>query len=128
MTGTATMSISRYLFNHRPLDPRSGFVPVALICPLSRGAVRASRSMPDVQRNIDWLIKSRSEIEGIYAPPGTPRAIVDRLALAITRTLGTLDVHEELGKHDIDLVVLTGPALRAYLDQDDDGRGDAART
>lgn len=119
MTSTTTMSVSRFLYNHRPLDPCSGFVPVALLCPLARGVVKASRRMPDVQRNIDWLIQSRSEIEGIYAPPGTPRAIVDRLAMAITRTAGTFDVHEELEKHDIDLVVLTGLSLRAYLDQDD---------
>jgi len=119
MTSTQTMSITRYLYNHRPLDPRGGFVPVALLCPLARGVVQASRRMPDVQRNIDWLIKNRNEIEGIYAPPGTPRAIVDRLAAAITRTMGTFDVHEELEKHDIDLVVLTGPSLRAYLDQEE---------
>ena len=75
--------------------------------------------MPDVQRNIDWLIKNRSEIEGIYAPPGTPRAVVDRLAAAIARTIQTADVHEELAKQDIDLVVLTGPSLCAYLDQGD---------
>ncbi|MBO9650970.1 MAG: hypothetical protein J7605_20885 [Variovorax sp.] len=125
MTSTATMSISRYLYNHRPLDPRGSFVPVALICPLPQGAVKASRRMPDVQRNIDWLVKSRSEIEGIYAPPGTSRAIVDRLAHAITRTIATFDVHAELDKHDIDLVVLTGPSLRAYLDQEGASRDDA---
>jgi len=117
MTNTKTMSISRYRYNHRPLDPRGGFVPVALLCPLERGVVvKASRRMPEVQRDIDWLIKNRSELEGIYAPPGTPRAIVDWLAADITRMAGTFEVHEELDKHDIDLVVLTGPALRKYLD------------
>lgn len=126
MTSTKTMSISRYLYHHRPLDPRGGFVPVVLICPLARGVVDACRRMPDVQRNIDWLIQSRSKLEGIYAPPGTPRAIVDRLATAVTRTIGTFDVHEELDKHDLDLVVLTGPALRAYLDQGDESRGGVA--
>ena len=118
MTSTKTMSISRFLSSHRPLDQRSGFVPVALLCPLPRGVVDACRSMPDVQRNIDWLIQCRSKLEGIYAPPGTPRVIVDRLAKAITRTAGTFDVHQALEKHGIDLVVLTGPSLRAYLDQD----------
>ncbi|WP_431274331.1 tripartite tricarboxylate transporter substrate-binding protein [Variovorax ureilyticus] len=116
MTSARTMSISRYLFNHAPLDPPGGFVPVVLMCPLPQGTVKACRPMPDVQRNIDWLIQRGSQIEGVYAPPGTPRAIVDRLALGITRMVGTFDVHEELDKHDIDLVVLTGPALRAYLD------------
>ena len=112
--------LETYLHHHRPLDPRGSFVPVALLCPLERGVVvKASRRMPEVQRNIDWLIKNRSELDGIYAPPGTPSAIVDRLAAAITRMAGTFEVHEELEKHDIDLVVLTGPALRKYLDQHD---------
>jgi tripartite-type tricarboxylate transporter receptor subunit TctC len=128
MTSTTTMSIAPHLYNKLPLDPCGDFVPVALVSPLPEGlAADPSVSTPDLPGHIEWLKRSGGKADGVYAPPGTSRAIVDKLATAIKRTLRTADVRAQLAQQGVDLVLLTGPAVRAFLDQDDESRAAAMR-
>ncbi|WP_435518200.1 tripartite tricarboxylate transporter substrate-binding protein [Variovorax sp. GT1P44] len=119
MTSTTTMWVARHLYNELPDGPRGDFVPVALFSPLPEGfAANSSVSAHDLQARIDWLRKSGSKVDGIYAPPGTPGAIVDKLAAAIRHAIRTVDVQAQLIEQGVDLVLLTGPAARAFLAQD----------
>lgn len=119
MTSTTTMWVARHLYNELPDGPRGDFVPVALFSPLPEGlAANSSVSAHDLQARIEWLKSSGSRVDGIYAPPGTPGAIVDKLAAAIRHTIRTVDVQAQLIKQGVDLVLLTGPAARAFLAQD----------
>lgn len=128
MTSTTTMSIAPHLYNKPPHDPRGDFVPVALISPLPEGlAANPSVSSPDLHGHIEWLKRSGGKADGVYAPPGTSREIVDKLAAAIRRTMRTADVRAQLAQQGVDLVLLTGPAVRAFLDQDDESRTAAMR-
>ena len=128
MSSTTTMSIAPHLFNKLPSKPRVAFVPVALVSLLPCGvAVNSSVPAPDLQSHIDWLKISGGNVDGIYAPPGTRGAIVDKLAAAIRRTVRTADVRAQLVKQGVDLVLLTGPAARAFLDQEDESRAAAVR-
>lgn len=128
MSCIATMSIAPQLFNQLPSNPRVAFVPVALVSLLPCGVVvNSSTPAPDLQSHIEWLKKCGGKVDGIYAPPGTPAAIVDKLAAAIRRTVRTADVLAQLVKQDVDLVLLTGPAARAFLDQEDESRAAAMR-
>ena len=128
MSSTTTMSIAPHLFNQLPSNPRVVFVPVALVSLLSCGvAVNSSTPAPDLQSHIEWLKRCGGKVDGIYAPPGTSGAIVDKLAAAIRRTVRTADVRAQLVKLDVDLVLLTGPAARAFFDQEDESRAAAVR-
>ncbi|MDL9999952.1 tripartite tricarboxylate transporter substrate-binding protein [Variovorax sp. J22P240] len=128
MSSNTTMSIAPHLFNQLPSNPRVAFVPVALVSLLPCGVVvNSSTPAPDLQGRIEWLKKCGGKIDGVYAPPGTPGAIVDKLAAAIRRTVRTADVRAQLAKQGVDLVLLTGPAARAFLDQEDESRAAAVR-
>ncbi|MDM0051393.1 tripartite tricarboxylate transporter substrate-binding protein [Variovorax sp. J22R115] len=128
MSSTTTMSIAPQIFNQRPSNPRAAFVPVALVSLLPCGvAENSSTPVPDLQSHIEWLKNSGGKVDGIYAPPGTPGAIVDKLADAIRRIVRTDDVRAQLVKQDVDLVLLTGPAARVFLDQEDESRAAAVR-
>jgi len=121
MSSAATMSIAPHLYNKLEHDPRDDFVPVALVSLLPCGvAVNASMPGKDLQDHIEWLKNSGGKVDGIYAPPGTSGAIVDKLAAAIKRAIHTADVRAQLAKQGVDLVLLTGPAVRAFLDQEDE--------
>lgn len=123
MTSTTTMSIAPHLYNKLEHDPRDDFVPVALVSLLPCGvAVNSSIPATDLQDHIEWLKNSGGKVDGIYAPPGTSGAIVDKLADAIKRAIHTADVRAQLANQGVDLVLLTGPAVRAFLDQEDESQ------
>lgn len=123
MTSTTTMSIAPHLYNKIEHDPRDDFVPVAMVSLLPCGvAVNSFMPATDLQSHIEWLKNSGGKVDGIYAPPGTSGAIVDKLAVAINRAIHTADVRAQLAKQGVDLVLLTGPAVRAFLDQEDESR------
>lgn len=123
MSSTMTMSIAPHLYNKLEHDPCEDFVPVALISLLPCGvAVNSSIPATDLQDHIEWLKNSGGKVGGIYAPPGTSGAIVDKLADAIKRAIHTADVRAQLSKQGVDLVLLTGPAVRAFLDQEDESQ------
>ncbi|MDM0077445.1 tripartite tricarboxylate transporter substrate-binding protein [Variovorax sp. J2P1-59] len=126
---TTMMSIARYFCDDIPDNPPGHFVPVALVSLLAFGVVANSPlPTPDLQGHIEWLKNSGSKVDGIYAPPGTSAAIVDKLAAAITRAVYTDEMRAQLQKENFDLVLLTGRALCAYLDQEDESRAVVART
>jgi tripartite-type tricarboxylate transporter receptor subunit TctC len=124
MTSTATTWVARHLYNKLPHDPSGDFAPVALFSLLPEGLAAAKLSAPtsDLHRRIEWLKKCGAKVDGIYAPPGTAGAIVDKLAVAIRRATRAADVRTQLAKQSVDLVLLTGPAVRAFLGQDDESR------
>ncbi len=123
MSTTTTMSIAPHLYNKLKHDPRDDFVPVALVSLLPCGvAVNSSIPATGLQDHIEWLNKSGGKVDGIYAPPGTSGEIVDKLAAAIKRAIHTADMRAQLAKQGVDLVLLTGPAVRAFLDQKDETR------
>jgi tripartite-type tricarboxylate transporter receptor subunit TctC len=123
MTSTATTWVARHLYNKLPHDPSGDFAPVALFSLLPEGlAAKLSAPTSDLHRRIEWLKKSGAKVDGIYAPPGTVGAVVDKLAAAIRRATRAADVRTQLAKQRVDLVLLTGPAVRAFLGQDDESR------
>lgn len=123
MSSTTTMSIAPHLYNKLEHDPCEDFVPVALVSLLPCGvAVNSSIPATDLQDHIEWLKNSGGKVDGIYAPPSTSAAIVEKLADAIKRAIHTADVRAQLANQGVDLVLLTGPAVRAFLDQEDESQ------
>ena len=64
---------------------------------------------------------------GVFAPAGTPAAIVEQLASAISRTVRTPDMQAQLAAQGAELMVLTGAAVRDFLDKDAARWAEAAR-
>ena len=77
--------------------------------------------LPQTSEAASWLKKIGGQVDGIYAPPGTPSAIIEKLAAAIRRATQTPEVRAQLVKQGVDLVLLTGRAARAFLDQEGGG-------
>jgi tripartite-type tricarboxylate transporter receptor subunit TctC len=63
----------------------------------------------------------------VFAPAGTPNAIVGRLAAEIRRGLDTPDTRALLLKQGAELVLLERPAARDFLDRESRQWGEAAR-
>lgn len=64
---------------------------------------------------------------GVFVPAGTPGAIVEQLASAISRSMRTSDMQAQLATQGAELMVLTGAAARDFLDEDDARWAEAAR-
>ena len=64
---------------------------------------------------------------GVFVPTGTPGAIVEQLASAISRTMRTSDMQAQLATQGAELMVLTGADARTFLDKDDVRWAEAAR-
>lgn len=64
---------------------------------------------------------------GVFAPAGTPDAIVQRLAQALTEVMAAPDMQAQLARQGAEPMLLTGPAARAFLDRDGARWAEAAR-
>ena len=58
--------------------------------------------------------------QGILAPPGTPPAIVSRLASEVQKILATPEVKEKLAAQGADVRVTTGPELAGFITRERD--------
>jgi tripartite-type tricarboxylate transporter receptor subunit TctC len=64
---------------------------------------------------------------GVFVPAGTPSAIVEKLASAISRSMRTSDMQAQLATQGAELMVLMGASARDFLDKDDARWAEAAR-
>ncbi|MGO4396317.1 Bug family tripartite tricarboxylate transporter substrate binding protein [Variovorax sp. M-6] len=64
---------------------------------------------------------------GVFAPAGTPDAIVQRLAGALKGVMDAPDMQAQLAKHGAEPMFVSGPAAGAFLDRDGARWAEAAR-
>jgi tripartite-type tricarboxylate transporter receptor subunit TctC len=57
---------------------------------------------------------------GVFAPKGTPAAIVDKLADALQAALGSRELNERMSDAGAAVVFLRGPEARSYLEKQDE--------
>ena len=56
---------------------------------------------------------------GVFAPNGTPTAIVDKVADALQATLGSRELNERMNDVGAAIVFLRGAEAQAYLENQD---------
>jgi tripartite-type tricarboxylate transporter receptor subunit TctC len=119
VNSTQTMNIAAHLCDHLSHGERNGgFVPVALMSRVPRRFARDLRVVgTDVRGLVDRLKACDTKVDGFYAPPGTPGAIVDKLARALRAAVRGPEVEALLFKKKTALVLLTGPALYTFCEE-----------
>ena len=64
---------------------------------------------------------------GLFAPAGTPRPVLDKLAAALKRALANTSVKERFAALGVELIDLDVPAFDAYVKRDFENWRNVAR-
>lgn len=86
---------------------------------LGIGSAKRSPQMPDVPVIADTVPGYEVQLwNGMEAPAGTPRAVVQRLNTALNKALGTADIKAKLNKAGLDVDPQTPEEMAAYIDSE----------
>ncbi len=92
-------------------------IRAGMVKALAVTGVRRSAALPDRPTLIEAGLPGYSAVtwNGILAPAGTPRAVIDRLNAAILKVLGTPEVSDRLRGMGQDIVTSTPEEFSAFL-------------
>ena len=84
---------------------------------LGIGGSRRSPQMPDVPTIAETVPGYEVQLwNGLEAPVGTPKPVIQRLNTALNKALGTTDIKERLTKAGVDVDPQTPEEMAAYID------------
>jgi tripartite-type tricarboxylate transporter receptor subunit TctC len=104
------------------LGSSSGHIRAGAIKPLAVAATERSASLPDVPTAAEAGVPNYvvSTWYAIWAPAGTPKEAVDKMASEITKALNTPKLKETWAGNGSAVPNMTGPAFGKFVDSEVD--------
>ena len=104
------------------LGSSSGHIRAGVIKPLAVAATERSASLPDVSTAAEAGVPNYvvSTWYAIWAPAGTPKEAVDKMAVEITKALNTPKIKETWAGNGSSIPTLTGADFGKFVDSEVD--------